>query len=348
MHSAGRSVGWMQPWFQRLGLALGSIAVTSASLGWGSPALAGDPFRSNNPMPIGDKTEAAFEAMFKAGDYKTAVGLLEQAKTAEPNEPLVYPMLALVAQYEQDNAALPGLATETRRAAKAIQASQPLRSNLYLAVAEFIDGAYILSDQGDGPVRGLGKALGRLRSFNAAMKAARQIDPNDPELNLLQGFTDMYASAYLPLSSTDEAVEKLQQASPAYLSHWLTGLGYRILGKTDQGLAAIDQGLALQGSHPEMHYLKAQLAHRKGQDQKDKGQLAIAQTHFDRALAAPEVLPLRLVTQILQESCQNQEALDGKDRACDRGSVKNAVNSRAGNSRWGAIKPAEVLQALIR
>ncbi len=326
----------LRPWSQRVALALGSVAVTAATLGMANPALAGDPFRSSNPMPIGNKTEAAFKAMFQESDYAKAADLLEEAQVSEANEPLIYPMLALLAQYEKNYAAMSGYATQTREAAAAIKDSQPLRSNLYSAVAEFVEGAYIMSDAGDGPVRGLGKALGKLRSFNASMAAARKIDANDPELNLLEGFTDMYASAYLPFTSTDAAVKKLQQAGPSYLSNWLTGLGYRILDKHDQGLAAVEAGLAIQPDHAEMNYLKAQLEMQKAKT--DSSRLTVAQKHFDIALAQSEVLPKRLVGQIMRERCLNQEKLDGQDRSCS-GLMRQAIKD-SGDSQWGpAVLP---------
>ena len=316
---------------------MGSLAVTATALGLGNPALAGDPFRNSNPMPIGDKTEAAFKAMFEDSDYAAAASLLEEAQAVEANEPLIYPMLALLAQYEKDYAALPGYATQTRQAAAAIADSQPLRSHLYSAVAEFVEGAYVLSDAGDGPIRGLGKALGKLRSFNASMAAARKIDRDDPELNLLQGFTDMYASAYLPLTSTDAAVEKLQKAGPSYLANWLTGLGYRILDETDAGIAAINAGLQAQPDHAEMNYLKAQLEMQKAKQ--DASRLAVAQRHFDLALARSEALPKRLVGQIFRERCINQEKMDGQDRSCT-GFMKQAIQA-SGDSPWG---PAQLPQ----
>lgn len=326
----------LRPWSQRLALVFGSVAMTAATFGMANPALAGDPFRSSDPMPIGSKTEAAFKAMFQEGNYAKAAGLLEEAQVAEANEPLIYPMLALLAQYEKNYGAMSGYAAQTRTAAAAIKGSQPLRSNLYSAVADFVEGAYIMSDAGDGPVRGLGKALGKLRSFNASMAAARKIDANDPELNLLEGFTDMYASAYLPFTSTDAAVKKLEIAQPPLLSHWLTGLGYRILDKQDKGLAAVEAGLAIQPDHAEMNYLKAQLEMQKAK--KDSSRLAIAQKHFDLALAQSEVLPKRLVGQIMRERCLNQEQLDGKDLPCS--DVMKQTIRDSGDSPWGpAVLP---------
>lgn len=314
---------------------LGASAL-ALSLGLGSPALAGDPFGRNNPaIDIGDQTEAAFRAMFQESDYAKAAKLLEQARVAEPDEPLIYPMLALLANYQGDNARLADYAAQTRQAAAGIQASQPLRSHLYSAVADFIEGAHILSADGDGPVRGLPKAFGKLRGFNAQMQAARKIDADDPELNLLEGFTDMYASAYLPLASPEAAVAKLQKAGPDYVADWLTALGYKILGKYDQGLAAVDRGLALQPNHAEMHYLKAQLEMQRAKT--NPSSLQSARFHFDAALSQRERLPKALVGQIMRERCLTQEKLDGQDRSCS-GLMKQTIRN-SGASPWG---PAEL------
>ncbi|MGA9378738.1 MAG: hypothetical protein WBV73_08215, partial [Phormidium sp.] len=58
-------------------------------------AIAGDPFRVNNPKPIGDKTAAAFNAVFREGNYKAATEIyLPEATAEEPNEPLIYAMKA--------------------------------------------------------------------------------------------------------------------------------------------------------------------------------------------------------------------------------------------------------------
>jgi len=60
----------------RLGLtkkmAIGASLAVMIMVNWISPGLAGDPFRKTNPRPIGDKTEAAFNAIFKQGNYLEA------------------------------------------------------------------------------------------------------------------------------------------------------------------------------------------------------------------------------------------------------------------------------------
>ncbi|NES65431.1 MAG: hypothetical protein F6K24_09300, partial [Okeania sp. SIO2D1] len=47
-----------------------------------NPAI-GDPFRQRNPIEIGEKTEAAFKAMFEEGDYKQAKDYLKVAESEE-------------------------------------------------------------------------------------------------------------------------------------------------------------------------------------------------------------------------------------------------------------------------
>ncbi|MCY7393161.1 MAG: hypothetical protein LH647_17210, partial [Leptolyngbyaceae cyanobacterium CAN_BIN12] len=60
-----------------------SIAMLAIAL-LTSSAIAKDPFRSTNPRAISDKTEAAFEAFFKRGDYKAAATYLSQTESTEP------------------------------------------------------------------------------------------------------------------------------------------------------------------------------------------------------------------------------------------------------------------------
>lgn len=57
-----------------------------------NPTWAADPFRTANRHPIGDRTEAAFKAVFQDGNYTAAQDYLKQAETSEPNEPLAYAM----------------------------------------------------------------------------------------------------------------------------------------------------------------------------------------------------------------------------------------------------------------
>jgi len=81
--------------------ALAGAAIMVVSF-WVTPSLAGDPFRPSNPRNISDNTEAAFESIFKQGDYKTAKDYLQQAEASQETDPLVYAMLAAIAYTERE------------------------------------------------------------------------------------------------------------------------------------------------------------------------------------------------------------------------------------------------------
>ncbi len=315
-----------------LGGILGAALLTLGSL---APALAADPFRTNNPKPVGEKTSQAFEAMFKSNDYAAATELLNQAQTTEANEPLAYTLLAVLAYQNKDWAAIPSYAQKTRQAATALKTSQPLRSHVYLAMADFLEGAYALSDGGDGPIRGMSKAFGKLKGIYGSLKQARNLDPNDPELNLVQGFMDMMTSVYLPLSDSKAAIAKLElvrSESPdaAYLADWALATGYRTMKQYDKGLEAANRGLKAQPNHAEMHYLKGQLL-------ATQGNAAAAQADFKAALQASDTMPKSLVGQIFYEACKNQRKLDSLPRNCDADRDK----IRDGEGNWGPA-PADL------
>jgi len=81
----------------RLGLtkkmAIGASLAVMVMVNWMGPGLAGDPFRKNNPRPIGDKTEAAFNAIFKQGNYLEAKKLIVEATEKKRNPKNLCPML---------------------------------------------------------------------------------------------------------------------------------------------------------------------------------------------------------------------------------------------------------------
>ena len=87
----------VQP-LRQLTTRIGSgLLALGLSLSVALPSLAADPFRPDNGHDIGPLTEGAFEAIFKEGDYDTALTLLEQAETEEANVPLVQAMLSSLA-----------------------------------------------------------------------------------------------------------------------------------------------------------------------------------------------------------------------------------------------------------
>jgi Tfp pilus assembly protein PilF len=130
-----------------LSLAL-SVAVSAAVGLFGNAAIAGDPFRSSNARPIGDRTESALEAIFVEGNYPKASTLVTDAIAQEPNEPLAYAMAAALAYSNQDWEGLKPHARNTIAAAEKLMARDPLRGNIYMAVGHFIEGSYTLKTQG--------------------------------------------------------------------------------------------------------------------------------------------------------------------------------------------------------
>ena len=309
------------------------------TLGSAAPLFAADPFRSSNPA-VGEKTGEAFELIFRDSDYRGAQALLDEAAQGEADEPLLHTLQALLYYRAQENnggaaadwSPLNRYASQTQSAAASLKSSTDeqakLRGNLYLAMAEFLNGAYAISE--NGPVRGMSSALGKLRGIYSSMRTARQIDKDDPELNLVQGFLDLITSIYLPLSDTQAAIRKLEsvrETNPeaAYLADWAMATGYRAMKKNDKALEAIDRALAAQPDHAEMSYLKAQIL-------ASQGDRAAAASLFKIALQKSETMPDNLVAQIFIEACRNNRELNNIERNCD--APRDAIRDDA-TDPWG-------------
>ena len=289
-------------------LSLASVALVSLSL-WASPALAKDPFRTTNARPIGDRTEAAFKALFEQGDYVAAA---KYAQKADDRDPLTQALRASMAyinwEGEKDEAKKPGLldqfqayAKDTQKTAEDLVAKDPLRSNLYQAVGHFLEGAYILSK--DGTVKGTPQALGEIQQAFKYMDAAEKVDSRDPELNLLRGYIDLFVSLNLPFSSPADAINRLDKyANPRYLAYRGIALGYRDLNQPAKALAAVDSALQATPNNPDVLYLKAQILVRQGDN---RGSLS----YFDKALAKQNQLPPGLIKQITKERTRAQNRM---------------------------------------
>lgn len=282
-------------------LASGFMAL-SLSVGMALPTLAADPFRPNDSSHnIGDNTQAAFEAIFKEGNYDKAEGLLETAEQNEPNEPLVHAMLASMAYLEGDSG-LPEVARRadlTKEKAQALMATDPLRGHLYTAVGTFLEGAYVLKTQ--GVARGTPRALGLLQQVFSEMDAAESINAADPELNLLKGYMDLLLAVNLPFSNPEEAIANMtEHGSPVYLTQRGVALGYRDLGRYTDAINAVDRAIAAAPQNPELFYLKAQILRRQGAK-------AASVEMFQRALDSAEQLPPALANRIVREQCGAEE-----------------------------------------
>ena len=286
------------PTFRQMRSAIVSATIVTLSLI--SPALAQDPFRVNNQRHIGDKTEAAFQAIFKDGNYTAAERYLQQAESSEPNEPLAYAMKASLAYTRKDLNSLSSYGQKTIATARQLITKDPLRGNLYTAVGHFLQGAAVLVR--DGSVRGTPQALSELRQVYEYMDKAEAISSTDPELNLLRGYMDLMLATNLPFSNPDQAIERLEKfAGPRYLAERGLAIGYRDLDQYTEALEYVERALQITSDNPELFYLKAQILAEQGKKQNDQSLLKEAVSNFDKAIAYKEQLPTDLVKQIERE-----------------------------------------------
>lgn len=281
-------------------LAQTTFTVAIALNFWVNPSLAGDPFRTNQPRNIGDKTEAAFNAIFQQGDYLAAQSYLQQAISTEPNEPLAYAMKASLAYANRDLAQLETYSQKTLEAGEKLIATDQLRGNIYTAVGHFFQGATIITRE--GTLKGVPQALTRLRQVYQYLDRAEAIAPEDPELNLLKGYMDLMLAVNLPFTSPQDAINRLKlNAAPQYLAHRGIAVAYRDLKQYSQALEYVNSALKVTPEHPELYYLKAQILREQGQQLKSQSMIQEAVVNFDKALAKRSQLPPDLVRQIERE-----------------------------------------------
>ncbi|MDY7013657.1 MAG: Sll0314/Alr1548 family TPR repeat-containing protein [Cyanobacteriota bacterium] len=263
-----------------------SWAISLAFGLWGNPAWAGDPFRQTDPRPIGDNTEAAFEAVFVEGNYPQGETYLDEALATEADDPLVYAMQAALAYSNQEWDAIAPAAAKTLAAAESLLPQDALRGNLYLAIGHFIDGTYIMKTQ--GPIGALPKLQKVLEYLDAAEKA----DATDPELNLFKGFMELILAVNLPLASPEQAIANFQEnAAPQYLVNRGIAVAYRDLKKYDKALEFAEKALQLAPNNPELHYLQAQLLYQLGKQRQDTALVEDAIALFDSVLDKKSQLP---------------------------------------------------------
>jgi tetratricopeptide (TPR) repeat protein len=268
----------------------GSVAIT-LTIGL-IPAQA-DPFRNGNPREIGDRTEEAFDAIFRDGNYVEAYTILG---SAEPDEPLAYAMQASLAYIQEDWELMEISATATRETAEQLVERDPLRGHLYIAAGHFLEGAYIASTQ--GLVSSTPTILGKLQQVFSHLNQAEEIDPSDPELNLLRGYMDLMLAVNLPFADPNQAIERLETyGAPSYLVYRGIAIGYRDLRQPDQALAAVDLALAETPDNPDLFYLRAQILRLLGDTE-------ASVDYFQRALEMKDQLPRRMVHDIAYEQCR--------------------------------------------
>ncbi|PLZ64716.1 hypothetical protein CEN49_09955 [Fischerella thermalis CCMEE 5273] len=267
---------------------------------WVNPSVAADPFRTKEARNIGDKTEAAFKAIFQQGDYKAAEAYLQQALISEPNEPLAYAMKASLAYTNKDWTTLDTYSKKTLEIGQKLIASDPLRGNIYTAVGHFLEGAALVRRQ--GTVNGATQALSKLQEVYKYLDKAQAISANDPELNLLKGYMDLMLAVNLPFANPQQAIERLDKnAAPEYLADRGIAYGYRDLKQYNQALEYVNRALKATSNNPEVYYLKAQILRGMAGKEKNQQLLQEAVINFDQALAKKSQLPAGLVKQIERE-----------------------------------------------
>lgn len=259
-----------------------------------------DPFRPTDPHAVGDQAEAAFNAMFRDGDYVEASNLL---RTAEEDEPLTHAMRASIAYLGEDWDILARSSVRTREAAEALVDTDPLRGHLYIAVGHFMEGASIA--QQDGLLASTPTLLRKLQQVFSNLNEAERVDANDPELNLVRGFMDLMLAVNLPFADPAQAVTRLQEkAGPAYIANRGIAIGYRDLNQFDSAIQAVDEAMVETPDNPDLFYLKAQILVRQGREQESL-------EYFQRALENRDQMVKQVGNRLAWEECRTRNRLGG-------------------------------------
>ncbi|PSN16458.1 hypothetical protein C7271_20215, partial [filamentous cyanobacterium CCP5] len=139
-------------------------------------------------------------------------------------------------------------------------------------------------------------ALRMLQRVFAELDAAEDIDANDPELSLLKGFMDLLLAVNLPFANPDQAISRLQQGYPTYVSQRGIAIGMRDLERYPEALAAINRALEAAPNNPDLIYLKAQIYRLDGNN---RASLPL----YNEALTFASQLPDGVVEQMVFEQC---------------------------------------------
>jgi tetratricopeptide (TPR) repeat protein len=257
-----------------------------ATLLFSSPALAQDPFRTGpDARPIGPTLESAFEDFFRTGEFQNASQKLNKAQAENPNEPLVYTLQAALAYQNGQRDKMLAMTQKTRDVAQSIESKDPGRSHLYRGIAQGLEGSsYYLKDG----FMGLPRALTYVTSMFLEIDRARQLTPNDPEVNLFVGYIDLLLNKY------DDALKEFRKAGPPYLAFRGQALVMRDTKAYPQAQAMAEKALAAAPRNAELHYLKAQTLALQ-----NKPEAALAS--FNKALELGKQLPQSTKIQLMRE-----------------------------------------------
>lgn len=267
------------------------VTLSCAALISGGSATAADPFRSGTgARPMGPALESAFEDFFRNGSYLNSTQKLSIAQAENPKEPLVYSLQAALAYLNNQPDRLLTLAQKTQQTAQAIRARDGARSHLYWGIGKGLEGVSYYLQDGD---IGLIKALPYASSMVMEIDKARQMAPNDPEINLVAGYVGTIL-AKQKLKTYDEALDAFRKAGPAYLSLRGQALVYRDIKNYPQAQIMVEKALTAAPKNPDLLYLKGQILalQKRPMD---------AISFFDQALALGRQLPESIKKQIRRE-----------------------------------------------
>jgi tetratricopeptide (TPR) repeat protein len=261
--------------FSRKGRSTIGLLV-SLLLFYANPALAKDPFRTGpEARPIGPALESAFEDFFRTGEFQKASQKLSKAQTENPNEPLVYTLQAALAYLNGQRDKMLEMTQKTRDVAQVIESKDAARSHLYRGIAQGLEGSsYYLKDG----LTGIPKALTYVSSMFLEIDKAKQLAPEDPEVNLLVGYINTLLNKY------DDALQEFRKAGPPYLSYRGQALVYRDTKAYPKAQLMVDKALVAAPQNPDLLYLKGQIFALQS-----KPTEAIAS--FDQALTIGKQLP---------------------------------------------------------
>ena len=280
-----------------LKILFGSLLAAIVTAATAMPSFAADPFRSSNPRAIGSQTQKAFELMFKEGNYVAAVKQLDLAVKTEASDPLLFALRSSIAYAQEDYLTMRIAGNRVRSNAEALKGKDNLRAYLYLAASDLIEAGYIVKTDG---LASAPKALPLVQSVFDNIKKAQDIDPNDPEVNLIKGYIDMLIASVLPLSDLETALASLKQyAAPDYLKWRGIALAYRDANRPDLALDAVNKALASAPNNPELSYLKGQVLWMQGGNN-----IPEAKKQFAIALSKAKQMNPSLLAEI-RDQCRN-------------------------------------------
>jgi tetratricopeptide (TPR) repeat protein len=250
------------------------------------PAYALDPFRTGaTARPLGSYIQGAFEDFFRTGDYQNAAQKLTKAQVQNPDEPLVFTLQAVLAYQNGQVEQMVALAKKTRQIADALEAKDPCRSHLYAGLSQGLEGSSFYLKDG---VLGLPKVLTYVPGMFSEINRARDVSPDDPEVNLFVAYIDVL------LGKQDQAIDEFRKAAPSYLSFRGQALAYRDKKAYDDALSMAEKGLAAAPKNPDLFYLKGQILGLQGK-------AVQSVTFFNKALDTGKQLPEGIRKQIIHE-----------------------------------------------